>query len=363
MATKTAAMTSIERIANTLDHKPVDRLAVMESFWNETVARWRSEGRIGADESLEDHFELDVRTGGWPNLVADLDFEEVVVEETEDTILRLNGNGATLRWMKKKSMTPEHVDFKVRDRATWEELAKPFLSGLDQRRVPYESYAAAKKNAAEKERFFCWGGIAPFECMHPLCGHEYMLLGMAMDPEWIKDMAMTYAKLLIAIQEELFAANGKPDGMWYYEDMGFKGRPFMSPEMYDELIKPSHTLLFEHAHSQGLKVVVHSCGYVDPLVPGLIDAGMDCLQAMEVKAGMDVVSLSERFGDRIAFCGGLDIRELISNDTSRIDTEMDTRIKPLLERGHSYIVHSDHSVPSEVNYKSYRHWVERARSY
>jgi uroporphyrinogen decarboxylase len=133
--------------------------------------------------------------------------------------------------------------------------------------------------------------------------------------------------------------------------------------MYDEIMKPGHALLFDHAHSQGLKVIVHSCGYVDPLVPGLIDAGMDCLQAMEVKAGMDVVSLAERFGDRITFCGGIDIRELISNDPSRIDNEMDTRIEPLLAGNYGYIVHSDHSVPSEVDYGSYRHWVERARSY
>ncbi len=36
-----------------------------------------------------------------------------------------------------------------------------------------------------------------FECMHPVCGHEYMLMGMALDPDWVKDMADTYANLII----------------------------------------------------------------------------------------------------------------------------------------------------------------------
>ena len=76
-----------------------------------------------------------------------------------------------------------------------------------------------------------------------------------------------------------------------YEDMGFKGRPFMSPTMYQEIIQPGHNLTIGYAHSLGLPVIVHSCGMVESLVPGLIEAGMDCLQVIEVKAGMDLLKL------------------------------------------------------------------------
>ena len=356
-------MSSIERVTATLDREPVDRLAATESFWGETRRRWADEGHVGSDEDLHDHFDLDLRYGGWPRLVADLDFQPRVLEETEDTVLRLDGNGATLRWMKHKGNAPEHVDFTVKDRATWEEHARQQLVAFDDRRVPYDEYRAARTNAANKQRFFCWHGVAPFECMHPVCGHEYMLMGMAMDPEWVQDMVTVYADVTIAVMEELFSKVGKPDAVWFYEDMGFKGRPFMSPDMYRDLIQPGHAKLFEFAHGQGLKVIVHSCGFVEPLVPGLVEAGMDCLQAMEVKAGMDVVRLAELFGDRICFCGNLDVRELISNDTFRIDAEMDGKIPALLERGVGYIVHTDHSVPSEVDYSSMVHWYEKARAY
>ena len=63
-----------------------------------------------------------------------------------------------------------------------------YLLDLDRRRIPFEGYRDAKKFAAEKQRFFCWAGVAPFEQMHPVCGHEYMLMGMALDPDWVKDM-------------------------------------------------------------------------------------------------------------------------------------------------------------------------------
>ena len=51
---------------------------------------------------------------------------------------------------------------------------------------------------------FCWAGVAPFEQMHPVCGHEYMLMGMALDPEWVSDMVQTYADFTIRHLELLF---------------------------------------------------------------------------------------------------------------------------------------------------------------
>lgn len=355
------AMTSIERMIATLDHQPVDQTPVAVSPWGATVARWKSEGHLQEGEDVAEHFGQDYRSGGWLNTVADLDFTPVTIEETEETILQLDGNGATLRRHKLHDSTPEHVDFKVKDRAAWEEFIKPRLLEVDRRRIPFEGYRGAKKFAAEKQRFFCWSGVAPFEQMHPICGHEYMLMGMALDPEWVKDMVMTYATLTVNSLEVLFAEEGKPDGFFFYEDMGFKNKPFMSPAMYEAILEPGHKLLFDFAHANGCKVIVHSCGYVEPLCPGLIRAGMDCLQAMEVKAGMDLPTLFSRFGDKLSFFGGVDVRCLISNDFKAIDEEMDKKILPVVQGGGGYILHSDHSEPPEVNYETMKYFVERGK--
>jgi len=355
-------MTSIERMVDTLERKPVDQTPIAVSPWGVTVERWRKEGHIGENEDVTEHFGQDLRSGGWLNSTADLDFEPKVLEETDETVLTLDGNGAMLRRHKLHDSTPEHVDFTVKDRAGWEEHIKPHLLSYDARRVPFDGYRDAKAYAAEKQRFYCWAGVAPFEQIHPVCGHEYMLMGMALDPDWVKDMVMTFADLTIMHLEELFSQHGKPDGFFFYEDMGFKHRPFMSPAMYGEIVQPGHAKLFDYAHSNGCKVIVHSCGYVEPLVPGLIEAGMDCLQAMEVKAGMDLPTLFQRFGDRISFFGGVDVRTLISNDRALIDAEMDAKILPVVQGGGGYILHSDHSEPPEIDYETMRYFVERGRT-
>lgn len=350
-------MTSRERITRILARQPVDRIGLFEHFWGPTHQKWVKEGFIKEGEDLADHFGFDIAMCWNLNFVAKLDYQNVTVEEDAETILIRDGNGALLRRHKLHDSTPEHVDFTVRDRDGWEEHIKPFLK-FDRRRINFESYRNAKKQAAEKNRFFMWCGVNVFELMHPICGHEHMLAGMALDPDWITEMTTTLSDLILQLQETLFAEEGKPDGIWFYEDMGFKERPFMSPDMYMEMVYPAHKKTFDYAHSLGLPVVVHSCGFVEPLLPGLIQAGMDALQVMEIKAGMDSCRIKKNYGDKIALIGGMDVRCLTSNDMAWVDRELDSRI-PILKQGSGYVLHSDHSIPDTVDYKTYRHFVDR----
>ena len=350
-------MTGRERIGNILTRKPTDRIGVYEHFWGDTQKKWTQEGHIKPNENLNDHFGYDM-TNCWAfNLMADLDFVPQVVEETEETILMRDGNGALLRRHKLHDSTPEHVDFLVKDRAAWEEHIKPLLTP-DRRRIHFEGYRQAKAYAAQRNIYFCWSGVNVFELMHPVCGHEYMLMGMALDPDWVKDMVTTYSELTLALQEMLFAEEGAPDGIWYYEDMGFKERPFMSPAMYREIILPGHKRTFDFARSKNLPVIIHSCGFVEPLVPGLLEAGMDCLQVIEVKAGMDLLRLYRNYGHCLSFMGGIDVRVLYSNDRSKIDAELEAKI-PVIKGGYGYCLHSDHSIPDTVEYGTYRYFVDK----
>ena len=351
-------LTGIERIQRILKRQPVDRIGVYEHFWNDTQHAWTEQGFLKPGELLEDHFHYDLVDYWAFNYVADLDFIPQVVEETEETILQRDGNGALLRRHKQHDATPEHVDFLVKERKAWEEHIKPRLNP-DRRRIDFEFYRKQKQHSAEQQRFFCWAGVNVFEQIHPVCGHEHMLVGMAEDPDWVRDMVDTYSRLNVELQEILFAEEGAPDGIWYYEDMGFKQHPFMSPRMYREIIQPGHARTFEWAHARGLPVIVHSCGYVEPLVPGLLEAGMDCLQVIEVKAGMDLLRLYQNYGDRLSFMGGIDVRCLYNNDKAEIDRELEAKI-PLVKGKFGYVLHSDHSIPYNVDHDIYQYFIDKA---
>ena len=346
---------------NMLDRKPVDRIPVGCQPWEATTQRWIDEGHLPADSDVYDALDTDFRAGGWWGSVVNLDFEEQILEDDGKTVLVLDGNGATTRWKKDRSGTPEHVAFKCCDRQSYEEWIYPHIIQLDPRRIPFEEYRQQRATAADGGRFFLWHGIGPFEMMAYACGHENMMYGMADDPEWIAAMAMDYVELHIRHAEELFAKEGVPDGAMFYEDMGFKQRPFMSPAMYGELIQPAHKRLFDFAHSKGLKMIVHSCGFVEPLLPGMIEAGMDCLHAMEVKAGMDICRIAREHGDRIALFGGMDARTVISNDREKIDRELSEKIPEILRAGVPYMLHTDHSEPPDVDFETMVYFFDRGR--
>jgi uroporphyrinogen decarboxylase len=272
----------------------------------------------------------------------------------------LDGNGAWLRWFKGSSGAPEHIDFSVKDRQGWEEHILPYLEderSFD-RRIDFERYRALRQKCASDGLYMTCGAVASFDLMSPMCGHEYLLMGMALDPEWVSTMAMTYAETSIHLLEILFEREGLPDGMWVWDDLGFKERPFMSPAMYRELIFPAHNRLFDFAHSQGLPVILHCDGFVEALLPHLIEAGIDCLQPIEVKSGMDLLRIKRDYGDRIALIGGMDERVLETNDLSLVDAELENKI-PAAMAGSGYILQSDHSVSNAVEYGTYRHFVER----
>ncbi len=350
-------LTGRERIENILRRRPVDRIGLFEHFWNDTQATWTQQGYLKPDESLSDHFGFDLELA-WPfDMVADLDFVPEVLEETEETRVVRNGNYAVMRVHKLHDATPEHVDFLVKDRAGWETHIKPKLKA-ERRRIKFGDYRAVRERARQANRFFAWSGVNVFEIMKDVTGHQWMLIGMAEDPDWVRDMAMTYAQLNVDLQEMLFAEEGLPDGIWYYEDMGFKQRPFMSPAMYREIIEPAHKLTIDFARSKGLPVIMHSCGYVAPLLPGMLRAGIDMLQVIEVKAGMDLLKLHHEYGDRLSFMGGIDVRALYTNDRAVIDAELEAKI-PTVKQGFGYVLHSDHSIPNTVYYDTYRYFIQK----
>ncbi len=349
-------MTGIERISRQLNHQSVDRIAVSEEFWTLTTPRWIAEGKMREGENPVDHFDLDMDTLWTFKYALHPEAEPEIIEEDEETRLVKDGNNALLRYHKQHASTPEHLGYAIADRQDWEKMAKPFLTP-DRNRINFKDYRDRKAASAARNRFFCWSGIPVFECMHPICGHENLLMGMALDPDWVLEMAEVYADLNIHLMETLFAEEGQPDGIWFYEDMGFRGRPFMSPDMYRELIMPSHKKLIDFVHGRGMKVIMHSCGFVEPLLPHMVEAGIDCLEAIEVKAGMDLLRIYKNFGDRIALMGGLDVRPVATNDPDGIRRELESKI-PFVKQNYGFILHSDHSIPESTKYDSYRYFVE-----
>jgi uroporphyrinogen decarboxylase len=351
-----------------LHRKPAARVGLNDGPWGDTVAKWVKQG-MPADEKgnsvdVVDHFGFDMAgCGGW------FDWQPLrgvaeVIEETEEWKVVRNGSGAALKWWKNKSGTPEHIDFRMTSRAVWDRDYRPHLMELDRQRL-HDIKGQAEGLARRKQQglWTFFGNQFIWENMRASMGDYVMYMSLVEDPGWVHDFNRVYTDVYKTYFRILLEEVGLPDGIWIYEDLGYRGSLFCSPRTLEELIFPYYAELVAFFHSYGLPVVFHTCGYTEPALELIVAAGFDALNPMENKAGNDPLRIADKYADKLAFVGGLDARILESGDRGRIRRGVGDLIDGMKDRGASYVYGSDHSISTLVDYEAFLFSLEVYREH
>ncbi len=352
-----AKLTTHERIRRMYEHKEADRVPIVDYPWSSTVERWHQQG-LPEDVSYVDFFGMDriasIHADNSPR------FPENVIEETEDYVIKTSKWGATERHWKHAGGVPEFLDFQVKDRDAWLQAKEQMQPSRD--RIPWDylqtNYPKWRQEGAWVAAGFWFG----FDVTHSwMVGTERVLMAMVMEPEWIADIINHYLEVDLKLFDMVWDAGYHFDEITWPDDMGYKQSQFFSLGMYRQLVKPYHQRAAEWAHAKGVKVRLHSCGDIRPFVPDLIDLGIDMLNPLEVKAGVDPIALKEQYGSELGFHGGINA-VLFENDTmDEILAEMD-RVIPVMKQNGGYIIGSDHSVPDSVSLKDFQQFMAKAKA-
>ncbi len=135
---------------------------------------------------------------------------------------------------------------------------------------------------------------------------NFMML-LAAEPKRANKFLDKLVEMHLSALESFLAAVGPHiDIILFGDDLGMQTGPMMSPDMYCEFFKPRHKTLWNRAKQLAdVKVMLHCCGGVRPLLPHLIEAGLDAINPVQIScAGMDAAALKAEFGDSITFWGG-----------------------------------------------------------
>ena len=350
-------MTSRERVGKALRHERPDRVPIYESFWEATTNRWRGEG-LPADMSPDDYFGTEIRHLSVDNSFG---FAPEEVERTDEWVVVRDEWGVLKRdWVDHRS-TPELLGFPIRSREEWDEVKgrlKP-----DAARVDWDGVRAEHARWREEGKFICLAAIPGYEATWRKVGPEALLMAIAEDPDWVREM-YEYDTEMILGMAKLYVEQGLEfDGAWLWDDLAYKNGPLFSPRAYREQLLPCHKRLCAFFHEQGWPVILHSCGNITALVPGLIEAGFDCLQALEVKAGVDLGHLVREYGSDLCFMGGVDVRTFFAEDESEMEREIKQKLEIGMANPGGYVFHSDHSIPTQVSFERYSKVVELAKEY
>jgi uroporphyrinogen decarboxylase len=287
-------------------------------------------------------------------------FREVVEDGGDWQIVR-NGAGALLKWWKTRAGTPEHIDFSMTSREVWDSDYREHLGPANDRRriasdlTPFREQLAARRADG---RFAYFGSQFIWENMRASLGDCCLYISMLEDPAWIHDIGRVYTDLYKRCFRILFDEVGVPDGVWLYEDLGYRDRLFVNPELYRDLVFPYYTEMVEFFHGFDLPVVLHTCGYTEAALDLVVDAGFEGLHPLEVKAGNDILKVAERYGDRLCFIGGLDARILERGDRREVRTSIEVLVSELKARNARWLFGSDHSLSTNVKFDTYRHALD-----
>ncbi len=349
-------MLSRERVLEALEHREPDRVPVYDAPWLSTVKRWKKEG-MPEDSVYAEFFDYDLRC-----FRADLSprLPVKVIEKNDLYITETTPEGGIRRNFRDYSTTPEIVDWPVKSRADWERIKDRLKP--DFRRVDWATGLRENGKAFSEGKFLAFNAASGYDALQRYIKSENLLMAMAEDAEWVREMATSVAELIIATAG-MMADNGfKMDAAFLANDLGYRNALLFSPEIYRKTHLEADRMMMDYFHGRGMKTILHSCGCVKELIPLLIEAGFDCLQPLEVKAGMDLVELKEKYGKRLSFMGGIDVRLMSDPDAGRIEDEISTKFEAS-KKGGGYIYHSDHSIPDNVSFRQYERVMALVRKY
>lgn len=180
---------------------------------------------------------------------------------------------------------------------------------------------------------------------HDVCdffGMENYFVKMYTDPGVVEAVTEHVVDFYLRINERLFSmAADKIDMFFFGNDFGSQLDLLISPECFNRFVMPAFVKFTEQAHRHGMKVLLHSCGSIDRVIPQLIDAGVDALHPIQAKAAhMDAVSLSQKYNGKIVFVGGVDTQELLPFGTPQQVRDEVRRLRDLF--GPNYVVSPSH---------------------
>jgi len=344
-------MTTKERFTRMFERREADRVPIVDDPWKGTLARWKREG-MPENADWRDYFGVDKVE----RIFVDVSprYERKIIEETDEYEIHTTEWGITLKSFKTADSTPEFLDYKVNTPEAWEkakERMKPDRSRIDWDGLK-KYYPIWKSEGRWIEGIFWFS----FDLLHSwMAGFDAIIFALIDNPEWVHDMVKTTLDSSIAHQEMIWDEGYHFDGIMWWDDMGYKGTTFFSNEIYAELFQPYHKKAIDWAHNRGIKAHLHSCGNIMQRIPQLVDIGLDCLNPIEVKAGMDLKALKRDWGNKLVFQGGVDA--MLMDKPEKVLPYIEDMLGVVKQNG-GYIFASDHSIPNSVSLDTYRQIVE-----
>ena len=365
-------MTDLERFLAVMEYKPFDRVPHHElGFWPQTTQRWETEG-AGHEDIWYDwwtgpgYFGFDRREYINATFTMIPAFESKLLERTERYETIIDELGRTRKALIEGTLgggrmcMDTYLKFPVETHDDFRELKKRYVASLDQR---YPANLTDPANGWKDREHVLVLGRNCAACgfywrAREWMGTENLSLCWYDDPDLAHDMMEFFADFTVEVcgrvlrhtDAEYFVLN---------EDFAGKGTLLLGPETFKTFVFKPLKRLIDFLKSHGVKyIALDSDGTTEPLIPVMMDAGVDVHWPLERASFMDPVRLRKKFGKSLRLWGGIDKREL-AKGKKEIDAHL-RELQPLVMEG-GFIPTVDHTIPPDVSWDNFRYYIDSKR--
>lgn len=317
---------------------------------------WRAQGATEEELSLSafgfDYFRLH-RIGVLKGPASGL--REEVIEDTPEHQICRDTYGRRTMLCKHSASIPLPLDHPVTDMDSWLRVKHWYAWG-EHRCKP--GWADAARQAHARGAIMVVYIPGGFDEPRQLLGEEGACIACHEDPEMLHDMIDTFRQsaeqMLKTIIKEV-----PIDVLSVHDDMAGKSGPLWGPTQVREYMEPYYRHCWEIASAGGAKLFQQdSDGYMTPVIDALLDAGINCMFPMEPAAGMDIVEVRKKYGNRLRMMGGID-KHVLRQSQDAIRKELEYKLQPMMHSG--MIFGLDHRIPNGTPLSNYRYYVKTAR--
>jgi uroporphyrinogen decarboxylase len=351
-------MTDRKRFNNQMHYKPIDRTFNMEfGYWEENFHHWPIfvENGVTNNEQADVFFNFDRIKGYGQSVWIHPPFQWKVVEETADTRIIQNSDGLLAEVPKDGHDTiPHFIKSAITSPEDWKRVkAERFRLDHPARKANIE--AAKKAHPPDRDYplgIYCGSMIGKIRDTLTFEGLAYACYDY---PLMVEDMVETACQLVEQCLDEVLGhidfdyASG-------WEDICFKNGPIVSVDFFKRVVMPRYKRISRRLHKAGIDLWYTDCdGDVRPILPYLLEGGINCLFPFEVNGCAHPGELLREYGRDLRIMGGVDKIQLRAGPPA-IRAYLET-LAPLVERG-GYIPFCDHRCPPDVTPDNYLYYLD-----
>lgn len=362
----------LSRMRKTLSLQKADRVPISDLYWSGFLKKAKKVW--GEDVDLYRKFDLDYVVCT-PNMDPTIMDFKLIKQDGEDITVK-TGFGATIMRRADLAMPyyesfsvnepEEMVDFKFESPRDPRRLYK---AGQDQINCLGDDLIGSLPSWIDRvnsytDDFPVFGSINEgYEYVWRCLGTENALMWMLTDEEEFEAFMKRVGDFLVELTKyQIEEAGDKLDGMVVWGDLGYVNGMLFSPKLWRKIFKPITAAIFKVVRDAGLMLIYHGCGDARSVYDDLADIGLQAYHPFECKAHLDVNDIKKEKGQRFAFIGNIDVRELESGSKDRILLELLKKLRVAQDSG-GYIPQADHSVSSSVDPLDYEYFVNMVKDY